>query len=79
MDERLEAVRQRMEPAIDSGECEESDVTAEQVAEMLHALLEENRVRPQEWEKQCEARRWRGDGPRDYARGSSPLRRRPDL
>jgi hypothetical protein len=38
LEEKIEAVRLRMEPAIDSGECEEPDVSAEQVAAMLHAV-----------------------------------------
>ena len=55
---KSEAVRLRMEPAIDSGECEEPDVTGEQVAEMLHALLEANRMRREEYEKRSAASRW---------------------
>ena len=58
LEEKIEAVRLRKEPEIDSGESEEPTVTAEQVAEMLHALLEENRIRREEYEKQPAARRW---------------------
>jgi hypothetical protein len=43
---------------IDSGEDEEPDVTAEQVAAMLHAHLERNRIRREEYEKRSAARRW---------------------
>jgi hypothetical protein len=42
MEQRLDSVRQRMQPAIDSGECEVPAVTAEQFLEMLRAHLEEN-------------------------------------
>ena len=59
MEEKIEAVRLRMEPAIDSGECEEPDVSAEQVAAKLRALFEENRIRREEYEKQSAARRRR--------------------
>jgi hypothetical protein len=58
LEEKIEAVRLRMEPEIDSSECEAPNVTDEQVAEMLHALLEENRVRREEYEKQSAARHW---------------------
>jgi hypothetical protein len=61
LEEKIEAVRLRMEPAIDSGEYEEADVSAEQVAAMLHALLEANRIRREEDEKQfaaCGLGRW---------------------
>ncbi len=58
LEEKIEAVRLRMEPAIDSGEYEEPDVSAEQVAAMLHALLEGNRIRREEYEKRSAASRW---------------------
>ncbi len=58
LEEKIEAVRLRMEPAIDGGEHEEPDVSAEQVAATLHALLEGNRIRREEYEKQSAARRW---------------------
>ncbi len=63
MEEKLDAVRLRMQPAIDSGEWEEPDVTEEQVAEMLHAILDGNRIRREEYEKQTAARRWGRESP----------------
>jgi hypothetical protein len=47
-----------MQPAIDSGECVEPAVTAEQVTEMLRAHLEASRVQREAYERQSAARRW---------------------
>ena len=58
LEEKIEAVRLRMEPAIDSGEFEQPDVSADQVAAMLDALLGENRIRREEYEERSAARRW---------------------
>ncbi len=63
MEEKLDAVRLRMQPAIDSGEWEAPDVTEEQVAEMLHAILDGNRIRREEYEKQTAARHWGRESP----------------
>lgn len=58
LEEKLDRVRRRMPPAIDSGECVVSDATAEQVAAMLHALLEGNRIQREEYEKRSAASPW---------------------
>jgi hypothetical protein len=58
MEEKLDAVRRRMQPAIDSGEYEAPDVTAEQVAAMLRAHLEESRILREQYEKRCAVSRW---------------------
>jgi hypothetical protein len=58
MEEKLVAVRLRMQPEIDSGELVVPDVTAEEVLEMIHAHLEESRVRREHYEKLSAAHRW---------------------
>jgi hypothetical protein len=58
LEEKIDAVRLRMQPAIGSGGHEEPDVSAEQVAAMLHAHLEGNRIRREEYEKRSATRRW---------------------
>jgi hypothetical protein len=58
LEEKLDAVRRRMQPGIDRGEYETPNVTAEQVEEMLHAHFEESRIRREEYEQQSAARRW---------------------
>ncbi len=63
LEEKLDAIRLRMQPAIDSGEWEDPDVTAEQVEEMLRAHFEESRVRHEEYEKQTAARHWGRESP----------------
>ncbi len=63
MEEKLDAVRLRMQPAIDSGEWEAPDVTTEQVEVMLRALLEESRIQREEHERQTAARRWGRESP----------------
>ena len=63
LEEKIEAVRLRMQPAIDSGEWEDPGVTAEQVEEMLHALLEENRIQREEYAKQTAAHCWGRESP----------------
>jgi hypothetical protein len=57
MEERLESMSGRIEAARDCGEYEDPDVTVEQVAAMLHAHLEGNRIRREEYEKQSAASR----------------------
>ncbi len=63
LEEKLDAVRLRMQLAIDSGECEEPEVSAEQVEEMLRAHFEESRIRREEYEKQSAARRLGRESP----------------
>jgi hypothetical protein len=58
LEQKLDAVRLRTQAAIDCGECEEPGVAAEQVAETLHALLEENRIRRKEYERRSAVRGW---------------------
>jgi hypothetical protein len=61
LEEKLDAVSSHIQAARDSGEWEEPDVTAEQVAEMVHALLEESRIQREEYAKQTATRRWGGE------------------
>ncbi len=56
LEEKLDAVRLRMQLAIDCGECEAPDITAEQVAEMLQTILDGNRCRREEYVKLSAAR-----------------------
>ena len=50
LEEKLDAMSQRIQAARDCGEYEEPDVTVEQV-EGMRALLEESRVQREEYEK----------------------------
>ncbi len=61
MEEKLDAVRLRMQPAIDSGEYVVP--TVDQVREMLHAHFENSRIRNEENEKQSATRRWGRESP----------------
>jgi hypothetical protein len=55
MEAKLDAVRRRLQAAMDSGEDEVPGVSAEQVAEMLRVHVEESGIRREKYENQSAA------------------------
>ena len=57
-EERLEKMHLRLQAATDCGECEAPNLTFEEVQDMIHTHLEENRIRREENEKRAAERYW---------------------
>src|SRR5579863_844880 len=51
LEERLDRMHLRLQAATDCGECGAPNLTFEEVQDMIHAHLEENRIRREENEK----------------------------